>query len=74
MSEDWTKPEVEAIVDDYLAMLSLDLQDRPYNKAEHRRLLKSVLNRRTDGSVERKHQNISAALIEVGFQYVARAA
>jgi hypothetical protein len=71
VAEDWTRSEVEAIVDDYLTMLSLELQDRPYSKTDHRRHLKPLLNQRTDGSIERKHQNISAVLIEVGFPYVS---
>ena len=32
--------------------------------------LAELLNNRTDGAVERKHQNISAILIELGFVYV----
>ncbi len=71
MSEDWTGSEVEAIVDDYLTMLSLELQDRPYSKTEHRRRLKPLLDNRTDASIERKHQNVSAVLIEIGFPYIA---
>ena len=30
----------------------------------------ALLNHRTDGAIERKHQNISAILIELGFVYV----
>jgi len=71
VAEDWTRSEVEAIVDDYLTMLSLELQDRPYSKTDHRLRLKPLLKQRTDGSIERKHQNISAVLIEVGFPYVS---
>ena len=28
---DWTQREVDLIIDDYLAMLGLELQGRPYN-------------------------------------------
>lgn len=71
MSDDWSKAEVRAIVDDYLSMLAMELGRQPYSKTEHRRTLKPRLKARTDGSIERKHQNISAALIEMGFPYVA---
>lgn len=70
MAEDWSKAEVRAIVDDYLSMLAQELRHEPYNKTEHRRALKPLLQGRTEGSIERKHQNISAALIELGFPYV----
>lgn len=67
---DWSKIEVEAAIADYLAMLALELRGVPFNKAEHNRNLMQLLNGRTRGSVERKHQNISAILIEFGFPYV----
>ncbi len=67
---DWSRAEVEAIVEDYLAMLALELSGSPYNKAEHRRTLAKKLNDRSEGSIEFKHANISAALIEGGFPYI----
>lgn len=71
MSEDWTRQEVEATVADYFCMLYLELHGRDYNKTEHRRRLSALLNRRSDGAIERKHQNISAILIELKFPYIA---
>jgi len=71
MAGDWSRIEVEAIVDDYFAMLSREVRQVPYNKAEHRRRLQALLDHRTDGSIERKHQNISAVLIECGFAYIS---
>lgn len=47
-------------------MLADDVAGRPYNKAEHRRQLLPRLNDRSDGSVEFKHQNISAVLKGLG--------
>lgn len=47
-------------------MLADDVVGRPYNKAEHRRQLLPLLNDRSDGSVEFKHQNISAVLKGLG--------
>lgn len=67
---DWSKIEVEAAVADYLSMLSLELRGDAFKKAEHNRNLMQLLNGRTRGSVERKHQNISAILIELGFPYI----
>src|SRR5437762_4527729 len=67
---DWSRLEVEAAVSDYLGMLALELRGEPFNKAEHNRNLARVLNGRTRGSIERKHQNISAVLIELGYPYI----
>ena len=67
---DWSRLEVEAAVADYLDMLALELRGEPFNKAEHNRNLARVLNGRTRGSIERKHQNISAVLIELGYPYI----
>jgi hypothetical protein len=67
---DWSKLEVEAAVADYLEMLALELRGEPFNKAERNRNLARVLDGRTRGSIERKHQNISAVLIELGYPYI----
>ena len=71
MSESWSREEVEAIVADYFAMLTNDLRHEPYNKTEHRRNLIRLLRGRSAGSVERKHQNVSAALNELRFPYIS---
>ncbi|MEN8264699.1 MAG: DUF3883 domain-containing protein [Nitrospirota bacterium] len=71
MPKEWSKKEVEAIVDDYLIMLSLELAGENYNKTEHRRTLLPKLDSRSDGSIEFKHQNISAVLIEMGLPYIS---
>lgn len=68
---DWSKAEVEAIVEDYLEMLGRELSGVGYNKTAHRRALQSRLDGRTQSSVEFKHRNISAALIDLGFPYIA---
>jgi hypothetical protein len=65
-SEAWTDAENDLIVADYFAMLADDVAGRPYNKAAHRRQLLPRLNDRSDGSVEFKHQNISAVLKGLG--------
>lgn len=70
MAGDWSESEVEAAVKDYFDMLRLELNGQAYNKSQHRRALKERLNNRSDGSVELKHQNISAVLIEMGIQWI----
>lgn len=70
MARNWSVDEVEVAVEDYFNMLKLELVDQGYNKTEHRRALMKHLNDRSDGSVELKHQNISAVLIEMGIPYI----
>lgn len=70
MGESWTNTEVELIVADYFNMLVEELAGRSYNKAEHRRNLLPLLNNRSEGSIEFKHQNISAVLINHGQYYI----
>ena len=64
--QDWSREEIEVIVADYLQMLALELAGQQYNKTEHRTALREKLNERSNGSVEFKHCNISAVLIELG--------
>jgi hypothetical protein len=71
MSDAWSQEEVEAAVADYLHMLTLELSGQLYNKTVHRRALLTRLRGRTEGSIERKHQNISAVLIELGCPYIS---
>lgn len=68
---DWTRQEVELIVAAYLQMLTLELTGQAFNKAEHRRKLQQLLNNRSEGSIEFKHCNTSAAMIELEFPCVS---
>jgi Domain of unknown function (DUF3883) len=68
---DWSRAEVEAIVEDYLEMLGRELSGAGYSKTAHRRALIPRLDGRSESSVEFKHGNISAALLELGFPYIA---
>ena len=61
---------MEATVRDYLNMLAAELRGEPVNKAARNRELRGQLDGRSHGAVERKHQNISAVLISLGFPYV----
>lgn len=67
---DWSEIEVEYIVSDYFEMLSQELKGNDFNKAQHRRNLQKILNSRSEGSIEFKHQNISAVLINLGQPYI----
>ncbi|UTW03100.1 DUF3883 domain-containing protein [Amphritea atlantica] len=68
MAKNWSESEIEAVVQDYFNMLRLELRGEQYNKAEHRRALIQQLSNRTHGSVEMKHQNISAVLMSEDIQ------
>ena len=44
MNEDWTKLEVELIVQDYFNMLQYELEGKKYNKTFHRQGLIPLLS------------------------------
>jgi Protein NO VEIN, C-terminal len=71
MPESWSREEVEATVAAYLDMLDQELRGVSFNKSDARRRLGARLDGRSEGAIERKHQNISAILIELGFPYVS---
>ncbi len=70
MKDSWSKIEVALIVADYFDMLKKELNRIPYKKADHRRQILPILNNRSEGSIEFKHQNISAILISLGRPYI----
>jgi hypothetical protein len=70
MAEDWRQEEVEATVADYFNMLDKELRGHDYNKTEHRHRLSALLKNRSEGSIERKHQNISAVLRDLDFPFI----
>jgi hypothetical protein len=63
----WSALEVDAIVAEYFNMLEDEVAGRAYNKSEHRRALQNLIGR-DPGSIERKHQNISAVLQRLGLR------
>ncbi len=69
-ANNWSESEVEAAVEDYFDMLCQELRGQTYSKAEHRRQLKARLSQRSDSSIEFKHPNISAVLIDMGLPYI----
>src|SRR5436305_674206 len=70
MSVSWARGEVEATVADYLNMLTQELAGQSYNKTAHRRVLQQRLDSRPESAIERKHQNISAILLEFGCPWI----
>jgi hypothetical protein len=67
----WTTNEIRAAVESYFAMLALELQGVAYSKAAHRGELLRGLPARSKGSIEYKHQNISAVLTLLGAPHIA---
>lgn len=70
MSQSWSEHEVKETIRDYFDMLSKEIRNLSYNKSEHRRNLKEKLKSRSEGAIERKHQNISAVLRDLGMPFI----
>jgi len=70
VNSDWSNIEIELIIADYFSMLKTELVGLPYNKTEHRRKLIPLLKNRSEGSIEFKHQNISAVLANLGQPFI----
>lgn len=70
MSDFWSIIEINLIVADYFSMFNAELRGEAYSKANHRRALLPLLNNRSEGSIEFKHQNISAVLVNLGQPYI----
>lgn len=68
--EDWSDLENDLIVADYFSMLATEIAGQTYVKAEHNRNIQAHLNDRTRGSVEKKHQNISAVMVGLGQPWI----
>lgn len=67
----WSGDEIVSIVDTYRKMLIAELSHQRYNKAALNRQLAERLPKRSSGSIEFKHCNISAVLRDAGCPYVA---
>lgn len=62
----WARAEVELAVATYFAMLRKELLGQSLNKSEHNRRLQAEIPARNLASIEYKHRNISAVLIDLG--------
>lgn len=69
MPPDWSRIEVEAIVSDYFEMLAMEISGQEFSKADHNRELRTHVPRER-GSIEFKHQNISAVLRDLGHPWI----
>lgn len=65
----WTQHELDVIVKDYFDMLTADLNRQPYSKSDHNADLGALIGR-SRGSIEFKHQNISAVLEQLGMPWI----
>lgn len=70
IGNDWTRAEVEVTVRDYFAMLHQEALGTEFSKAEHNQQLRQALSTRSRGSIEMKHQNISAVLDHLGLPFI----
>lgn len=68
--DSWSIDEIEAIVETYRQMLIAELSQQRYNKAALNRQLAERLPKRSPGSIEFKHCNISAILRDADCPYV----
>ncbi|RWC03377.1 DUF3883 domain-containing protein [Mesorhizobium sp.] len=66
---DWTDREIDLIIADYFDMLSLELAGRSFVKAQRNAQLQELTGR-SRGSIEFKHQNISAVLYRLGMPWI----
>jgi Domain of unknown function (DUF3883) len=66
---DWTADEVAVLVGSYFVMLAEERAGRDYNKSEYRRSVIAAIGRKP-GSIERKLQNVSAVLDEIGIPWI----
>jgi hypothetical protein len=69
-SENWNSIEIDLIVADYFAMLDLEAQGTPYVKAQRNRALQAATGR-SRGSIEFKHENISAVMMHLGMRWIS---
>lgn len=71
MGTPWADEENVRLVNDYFDMLCDERAAKPYSKADHLRALTLMLSRRrTRPAIEKKHHNVSAIMLELGFPYI----
>jgi hypothetical protein len=67
--QNWNDQEIELIVADYFSMRDMELRGESYVKA-HRNAELHRLTGRSRGSIEFKHQNISAVMMTLGEPWI----
>lgn len=68
--QNWSEAEIDLIVSDYFDMLSKELAGQHYVKRRHNEAVQARIGR-SHASVEFKHQNISAVLVQLGLPRIA---
>lgn len=66
---DWSDREIDLIAADYFDMLSLELSGKEFVKAQRNAALQAATGR-SKGSIEFKHQNISAVFVKLGLPWI----
>ena len=67
--QDWSAAEIDLIVADYFAMRDMELRGERFVKSQRNEALQALTGR-TRGSIEFKHQNISAVLMKLGEPWI----
>lgn len=67
---DWSNGEIDLIVADYFDMLGMELHGVSFVKAQRNAVLQEATGR-SRGSIEFKHQNISAVLMQLGLPWIS---
>ncbi|WP_342612694.1 DUF3883 domain-containing protein [Burkholderia ambifaria] len=70
IGQDWNREEIEATVQDYFQMLNLEAHQQEFSKSHHNAQLRKNLTSRSKGSIDLKHNNISAILDQLGLPYI----
>jgi len=65
----WTEQEIDLIVADYFVMRDMELRGEKFVKSQRNAALREHIDR-SAGSIEFKHQNISAVLRELGEPWI----
>lgn len=70
IGEDWSRAEVDATIQSYFRMLSLEARQERYQKTSFNEELRGSLKGRSKASVELKFQNVSAVLHTLGLPFI----
>lgn len=69
-NSDWTDTENTILVADYLDMLCMELEGKPFVKVRHTEKIAPLLNNRSKRSIEEKRMNVSAVMVKFQYPYI----
>ena len=69
-NQDWTDSENAILVADYLDMLCMELEGKPFVKVRHTEKISPLLIGRSKRSIEEKRMNVSAVMVKFGLPYI----